>query len=195
MYWLKQFKIKRIIKKVKSLQHARTLSQPTSDGLKKEMLLYTQLESIFTSLIGHKKCPHAKEMLLAVYRAESGLDDSRAQYLLGKMLLEEGKFREKLQQEGVFSSDSNERRMKDCYKEAHAFLLAATNLNHIKAKRLYGLCYINAWGFDADQEKGFQLIVESIEQENSWDKVPQIFKEIGLNKPEFFNALMSRRSK
>ena len=134
-------------------------------------------------------------MLLAVYRASSMLDDSTAQYLLGKNLLEEGKFRDNLQREGVFASESNERQMRERFVDAHAFLMAAMKLNHIQAKRLHGLSYINGWGLPADKNKGFELIVESIEQENSWDRVPQIFKEIGLNKPEFFSALMQRRHK
>lgn len=195
MYWLKRFKINAIIKKIKVLQQSRLHNQPSNEAMAKELALYNQLESIYISLHGNKKCPYAREMLLAVYRAASMLDDSRAQYLLGKNLLEEGKFRDNLQREGVFASESNERQMRERYVDAHAFLLAAMNLNHIQARRLHGLSYINGWGLPADKDKGFELIVESIEQENSWDRVPQIFKEMGLNKPEFFSALMSRRKK
>ena len=194
-FWIKRFKINKIVKKIKVMQQSRVLNQPSDESVAKEIALYHQLAAIYTSLLGHKKCPFAREMLLAVYRASSTLDDSMAQYLLGKTLLEEGKFRDNLQQEGVFASESNERQMQERYVDAHAYLLAATALNHIQAKRLHGLSYINGWGLPADKNKGFELIVESIEQENSWDRVPQIFKEIGLNKPEFFSALMQRRHK
>ncbi len=44
-----------------------------------------------------------------------------------------------------------------------------------------------------DKKRGFDLIVDSIDQENSWDKVPQIFAALGLNKPEFFSQLTQRR--
>jgi hypothetical protein len=195
MYFLKRFKINNIIKKIKVLQQSRALNQPWNEAIAKEIALYHQQEAIYISLHGNKNCPHAREMLLAVYRASSMLDDTRAQYLLGKTLLEEGKFRDTLQREGVFASDSNERQMQERYVDAHAFLLAAMNSNHILARRLHGLSYINGWGVPVDKDKGFELIVQSIEQENSWDKVPQIFKEIGLNKPEFFSALVSRRNK
>ena len=47
---------------------------------------------------------------------------------------------------------------------------------------------------ELDKKVGFELIVESIEQENSWDKVPQIFASMGLNKPEFFSALTQLRN-
>ncbi len=194
-FWFKKFKSNKIIKKIKVMQQSRALNQPTDDALKQEIALYHQLADIYISLQGHKKCPFARDMLLAVYRASSMLDDSTAQYLLGKTLLEEGKFRETLKNEGVFSSESNDRQMHTLYTDAHAFLIAAMKLNHIQARRLHGLSYINGWGLPVDQNKGFELIVESIEQENSWDKVPQIFKEIGLNKPEFFSALMQRRNK
>ena len=191
-FWFKQFKINKIIKKIRVLQQGRVLNQPSDEAIAKELALYRQLKAIYISLLGNKKCPFAREMLLAVYRAASTMDDSQAQFLLGKNLLEEGKVRENLQREGVFASDNNERQMKERYLDAHAYLMAAANVNHVQAGRLLGLCYINGWGVPADKDKGFELIVKSIELENSWDKVPQIFKEIGLNKPEFFSALAAR---
>ncbi len=194
-FWLKRIKINRIIKKIKSMQQNRVLNQASDDVLAKEIACYHQLASLYTSLHGNKKCPFAREMLLAVYRASSMLNDATAQYLLGKNLLEEGKARENLQSEGVLASESNQRQMQDRYADAHAYLLAAEKLGHIQARRLHGLSYINGWGVPVDKNAGFELVVESIEQENSWARVPQIFKEIGLNKPEFFSALTQRRSK
>lgn len=193
--WFPGLKINRIIKKLKVMQQSRVLNQPGEEAVAKEIAYYHQLAIIYASLQGKKKHPFARESWLAVYRAAAMMDDSIAQYLLGKNLLEEGKFRENLQHEGVFASESNERKMQECYADAHAYLTAAEKLGHIQAKRLHGLSYINGWGVPVDQSKGFELIVESIEQENSWDKVPQIFKEIGLNKPEFFSALAQRRAK
>ncbi len=195
MCWFKRFKINRLIKKIRVLQQGRVNNQVSDELVAREIAFYHQLAAIYVKLQGKKKYPFAREMLLAIYRAASTLDDSSSQYLLGKNLLDEGKFRESLQKEGVFASESNERQMLACYAEAHAYLLAAVNLNHIQARRLHGLCYINGWGVPADKDRGFEMVVESIGQENSWDKVPQIFKEIGLNKPEFFSALTQRRNK
>ena len=191
--WLKRMKINRLIKKIKGMQQSRLHNQPTSEALLKEVAAYHRLADIYKGLLGRKKWPFARTCMLAAYRASAMLDDAIAQYLLGKYLLEEAKFRESLQQDGVFASESNENQVQILYRDAHAFLLAAEKLNHIQARRLHGLCYINAWGVPADKDCGFELVVESIEQENSWAKVPQIFKEIGLNKPEFFSALMQRR--
>lgn len=191
----KRFKINRINKKIKSLQQSRLHNPAHDDAIKKELALYHKLAKIYESLKGHKKYPFAQEMVLECYRAASTLEDANAQYHLGQALLEEAKFRDNLQTQGVFVSTSNERQSKQLYEEALAYLLAAVQLNHIQAKRLYGLCYIHGWGLPADKKRGFDLIVESIEAENSWDKVPQIFAQIGLNKPEFFSALTEHRSK
>ena len=171
----------------------RIHNQPNEESLKKEKAAYFQLAKIYQSVIGNKKFPLAREMLLECYRAAAGIEDATAQYLLGKYLLEEARFREDLQANGLFASPSNDRQSKMLYEEAHAYLIAAQTLRHIEAKRLYGLCYINGWGVEADKKKGFDLVVESIEQENSWDKVPQIFAAMGLNKPEFFSALTQRQ--
>ena len=194
MWGLKKFKIKRLIKKLKSMQEGRVHNQSNAEDLKKEMAGYHKLAIIYQSLVGKKKYPYAREMILECYRAATKIDDPIAQYILGKDLLQEARFRENLQLEGVFASPSNERQMSQLYEEAHAYLLAAEQLNHFEAKRMRGLCYINGWGVGLDKKTGFELIVDSIEQENSWDKVPQIFASMGLNKPEFFSALTQRRS-
>lgn len=176
------------------MQQNRVHNPVNDELLKKEIAGYKKLASIYQSLQGKKKFPFAYEMKLECYRAAAMLDDADAQFLLGKALLEEAKLRQELQQNGVFANPSNERQSHQLYEEALAYLVTAEKLNHIEAKRLHGLCYINGWGVAPDKKKGFDLILDSIEQENSWDKVPQIFASIGLNKPEFFSALTQHRN-
>jgi len=191
----KRLKIKRLTKKLKAMQVNRIHNQPSDEVLVKEVALYHQLGEIYSSLIGHKHFPYASEMKIACLRAAAEIDDSNAQYQLGKKFIEEARFREQLQRDELFASISNERQMNQLYAEALAYLESAEKLGHVEARRLHGLCYINGWGLLADKNKGFELVVESIEQENSWDRVPQIFAAIGLNKPEFFSALMKHRNK
>lgn len=194
MIFFKKFKIKRLLKKIKSMQLQRVHNQPSVDAIKKEVAMYHRLAKIYNTLHGKKKFPFARQMVRACYRASSALDDAEAQFLIAKSLLDEAMFCDNLQAEDVLGSQQNERQMKQCYEEAHAYLNAATQLNHIKAKRLLGLCYIKGLGVQPEQDKGFEYVVSSIEQEQSWDKVPQIFAEMGLNKPEYFSALMSKRA-
>jgi hypothetical protein len=189
----KRFKIKRLTKKLLILKQAREHNQPTDEAIHTEKTGYHQLAGIYMALQGKKKWPFSREKMLACYRAAAMLHDSKAQYLLGKALLDQAKMREELEVGDVFASQSNERAMRQLYEEAHAYLSAAEGLQHVEAKRLHGLCYINAWGVPEDKERGFKLVVESIELEKSWDKVPQIFASIGLNKPEFFSALTKMR--
>lgn len=194
MLGLTKFKIHRLTKKLKSMQQSRVHNQPSEEALKKEIAAYHKLAGIYHSLHGRKKYPFARDMWLECFRAASTLDDTMSQYLLGKNLLDEAKFRLDLQIKGVFASPSNERQTKQLFEEALAYLVAAEKLKHIEAKRLHGLCYINGWGVEPDKKKGFELIVQSIDQENSWDKVPQIFAAMGLNKPEFFSELTQLRN-
>lgn len=190
--WIKKIKINRLIKKIRVMQNSRLHNAVGDDVMARERHLCHRLASLCSSLKGKKNYPFAHVMYLAALRASSMLDDSTAQYLLGQCLLNEAKFREQMQRDGVLASENNNTQMLDLYREAHAYLLAADKLQHIQAKRLRGLCYINAWGVLEDKDTGFQLIVESIDAENSWARVPQIFKEMGLNKPEFFSALTQR---
>ena len=175
------------------MQQVRAHNQIGDELLKKEIAAYYKLVSIYQTLVGKKKYTFASLMILECYREASTINDAQAEYLLAKNLLDEAKFRANLQANEVFASDNNERRMQQLFQEAHAYLLAAETLNHIQAKRLRGLCYINGWGVEIDKKAGFELVVASIDQENSWDRVPQIFSAIGLNKPEFFSALTQHR--
>lgn len=193
MSYLKRWKINRITKKIKTMQLQRLNSQPSDAALKREILYYFELAAIYRRLFSNKKVPYAELMYIECYRAAAALDDSSAHYQLANLFVEEAKFREDLQKEGVFSSSANQKSCEQLYAEAHAHLLAAERLGHSTAKRLRGLCLINGWGVSVDKEAGFELIVASIDQEGSWDKVPQIFASIGLNKPEFFAAIMQRR--
>lgn len=188
-----QWKIKRIIKKLKVMQAHRVNNQPGDEVLKKEIAYYFELATLYKNRVANKKFPYPNLMHEECLRAAAGLEDAKANYQLGKMMLEEAKFRENLQKEGVFKSEANSKKYTLLYEEAHAYLSAAVALGHIEAKRLKGLCFINGWGVAVDNKAGFEMVVDSIEQEGSWDRVPQIFASMGLNKPEFFSAIMQRR--
>lgn len=189
----KRFKIKRLTKKINSMYQNRINNQPTDELVRKEISNYHELAKLYASLVGKKSYPFAEIMVRASLSAAARLNDTTAQYEMAKKLLDEGKFRSKLQEEGAFATKNNENEIVQLFEEAQAYLLAAEQLGHIQAKRLRGLCYINGWGVAVDKKQGFDLVVASIDQENSWDKLPQIFAEIGLNKPEFFSALTQHR--
>lgn len=195
MILFKRLTIKSLTKKLKVLQQNRQLNQPSDDIIAKEIDLYMSLLSAYQAFKNSKKNPYRELLVTECLRAAAGLDSSKAQYELGLKLLEEAKFREQLETDGLFANLINQRDMRQLFEEAHLWILKAENLGHILAKRLRGLCYINGWGVDADKDKGFELVLASIDQENSWDKVPQIFAAIGLNKPEFFSALGKHRHK
>lgn len=190
---LKRWKIRKIIKKLKAMQANRQHNQPADEVLKKEIAYYFELAAIYKSIKANKKVPYAPLLHDECLRAAAGLDDAEANYQLGKINLDEAKFRENLEKEGIFKSDLNDKKSRILYEQAHAYLSAAIALAHIEAKRLRGLCLINGWGLDADKKAGFELVVASIEEEGAWERVPQIFAAMGLNKPEFFSAIMQHR--
>ena len=193
MFGILSFRIKRAIKLLKSMQEDRLHQAPNPVRIQKEIAIYRKIAKIYARLVGHKKWPFAHIQAECCYRASAGLDDAESQYILGKKLLDEAIFREKLQSEMIFESLSNELRIKDLYKDAHGYLHSAVSDKPIQAKRLLGLCYINGWGVNADKDKGFDLIIASIEQENSWPRVQKVFAELGINQSEFFSELFQHR--
>lgn len=193
--WFKRFKIKRLQKQLRVISAARLNHTSSTEALQKEISLYFSMAKLYESVIGKKKHPFAREQALACYRAAAALDDAPAQFLVGQKLLEEARMREELQSGGLFASEANATYLKMLYHDAHGFLLAAEKHQHIKSKRVRGLCYINGWGVPIDKNIGFDLVVASIEQENSWDRVQKIFAELGINQSSFFSELFQHRKK
>lgn len=193
MHLFTGWKIKSYNKKLKAMQANRVHNQPADAVLKKEITLYYELAALYSKLKGHKKYPYASIMEVECYRNAADLDDAEAHYRLANLFVEEGKFRFKLNQEGIFRSQANLNACNTLFSQTLMHLEAAEKLNHVLAKRLHGLCLINGWGVESNKDAGFDLIVDSIEQEGSWDRVPQIFAEMGLNKPELFVSIMQRR--
>ena len=175
------------------MQLNRVNNQPNDQVIKREILYYFELAALYKKQIGKKNIPYAEIMMVECYKNAANLNDSSAHYQLGQLFLNEGKFRQTLQNEGVFCSEENQKRCISAYEQAHAHLSAAEKLGHVEAKRVRGLAIINGWGQPSDKNMGFELVVSSIEQEGSWERVPQIFTAMGLNKPEFFAAIMQRR--
>ncbi len=157
-------------------------------ALAKEIQFYYRLANLYHSLIGHKKVPFARELELECFRMAASLDDVKAGYLLGEALLEEGKFWQE-QYKSVFSYEVHKDYQERFYNEAFQYLANAEQNDYALAKRLIGLAYINGWGKEADQDKGFKLVVESIDMLGEWPKVTEIFKKLNLNTPEFYSQL------
>jgi hypothetical protein len=191
----KAYRIKWLIKKLIPLQQHRMNHQVPDEAILKEIQIYHKLNKLYSDLNGNKKFPFALVMARESLRMAAQLHDAEAQFLLGKLYLDEAKWREQLEKEKIFSSKENQRLMTELYENAHVYLNAADKEGHILGKRYHGLCYIFGWGVPQDKDKGFSMVVESIAKENSWQKAPQIFAALGLNKPEFFEAFVKHQGK
>ncbi len=193
MFNFKQGQINKYIKKIKAYQELRKNAEPSESALKKEIKTYHKLVNIYKKLIGNKNYPHAQLKINECYRVAAGLRDKDASFLLGKYMLDEANCRQELEVEGFFSHPINQKGRDNAYEQAHVYLQAATKLGHIEAMRLLGLCYIHGWGKPPEKDKGFDMVVNSIDKENAWDKLPEIFARLGLNKPEMIAELMQHR--
>lgn len=160
----------------------------------KEIKIHYQLIKLYKKRIGSKKHPYSCETLQESYRVCASLEHAESQYQLSKLLFDKANFWKGLQS-GCYASKITEKYMIDTFQEAHSYLNAAKSQDHPLAVRMYGLALIHGWGIDVNDEEGFQYIVKSIEIEKSWDKATQIFEELGLNKPEFFNSIVALKNK
>lgn len=181
-----------MIKKATAMHRNRQSNAVSDISIKKELVLLYEIAKLYDKYQFHKKFPHAREYALEAYRAAAALNDSNGQYVVGQRLLEEGKFWDSVQQT-LYACNAHKKYATDAYTEAFVYLNSAEAAGHPLAKRLKGLAYVNGWGVEKDSNKGFALVVDSIDLENSWDRATKIFEEIGLNKPEFFSSIMSIR--
>lgn len=191
--WLKKWKEKRLIKKIATLQRSRESNQVSQQKLDEEIKLLNELFSFYHKNRKNKNYPFAKAAQENCMRVAVSLGDSKALLWLGKTLLDEAKEREVWQKGVVLANTNNQKLMDDLFFQAHAYLQEAAK-NNIDAQRLLALCSIHGWGEPIDRKKGFGLLVESINREDSWDKLPEIFAKIGLNKPEFLKELIKFRT-
>lgn len=189
------WRLKSLQKKAKQLQQKQDHDEITDADIKKLIAVHKQLIKFYRRCRFNKKYPQAELYMQESYRTAANLNDMQAQYELGRHFLEQGKFWDKMEVDMIYPAKVYTNYAKACYHEAFAFLDVAKAQGHIHAKRLYGQALINGWGGEQDKDKGFLLIVESIEQANAWDKAAKIFEQLGLNKPEFFASMMDIRKK
>lgn len=191
--WFSQWQEKRILKKILVLQNDRLTNQVPQSSINLEIKYYHLLANFYQKHIKSKAYPYAAEMQENANRNAAQLGDEKALLWLGNSLLAHARAREMWQNDKVLATQDNQRKCEDLYLQAHAFLQEAAKKS-IEAQRILGLCFIHGWGVSIDRKKGFGLIVESINREDSWDKLPEIFSKIGLNKPEFLKELIKFRT-
>ncbi len=191
IFW-KRWKLNSLRKKARNMMLSREKGNVSDLELKKEIALHYHIAAFYDKYRYDKTLPYAREMALEAYRAAASLQDSNAQFIIGERLIDLGRFWQDYK-DTPYHCKVHDRYAADIFEEAFAYLEAAEAQQHPKAKRLRGLAFINAWGVAEDQDKGFKLVVDSIDMEQAWDRATQIFEETGLNKPDFFSTIMSLR--
>lgn len=184
--------LKNLQKKIAKL-HAVYQQDMTKQNAQNEIKAQYQLAEFYKKHLFDKQFPKAEIYLLECYRAIAALDDPKAKYLCGEKLLTEGKFWANWSQNPVYGSTIHKKYAQALFDEAHAYLNAADENDYVLAKRLLGMANMHGWGVPRDINKGYQLVLDSIELEKAWDRATKIFEELKLSSPEFFAALQSYR--
>lgn len=185
MNFLQKWRLKSLQKKAKKLHQARDQGKIEP---KQEIAVLYRLAKFYDKRMHDKKVPYARDIALEYYRAAAKLDDREAQYICSQRFFDKAKFWEQWAKD-LYGDQIHQQYMRSCYEEAFRYLTVAENAHHVLAKRSHGLAYIHGWGVDVDTEKGFKLVLDSIEMENSWNRATKIIEELKLNSPEFFEAL------
>lgn len=188
MNFFSRIKLKSLKRKVKNLYDKRDKGENVN--VKHEIKANIDLAKYYTKHSYDKHLPHARELALECYRAAGILGDASSQYNFAKRQIDTGIFWEEIYH-SIYGLPIHNEYAAQCYKEGYEFLKKAEENGYFLATRLHGLSYIHGWGVSPDKDRGFKLIVTSIDEAGAWDKATEIFKELGLNNPEFFSSIMA----
>lgn len=192
MNFFSKLKLNKLRKKVEKLHKLRQQDE-TKENIQNEITAQYQLVELYKKHLFDKKLPRAEIYIIECYRAVAALGEAKAQYLCGQSLLDQGKFWDRWSTNPVYGAAIHKKYAQTLFDEAHAYLQAADNNDYVLAKRLLGMANIHGWGIPKDMNKGYKLILDSIEAEKAWDRATKIFEELKLSSPEFFASLQSYR--
>ncbi|MES2141640.1 MAG: hypothetical protein V4471_01960 [Pseudomonadota bacterium] len=188
MNCFQKYKFKCLQKKLHKLH--RLYEQEGSDKqLKALTQAFYAMAAFYKKHSFDKGLPYAEFHVLECYRVLSSFGDPKAQYLLGECLLNYGKFWLDMVKNPLYKTNQPKVYAQTFFEESRVYLQAANEQNYFLARRLLGLVHMHGWGCDADLQKGYQLVLESIDLEQAWGKATQIFDKLQLNSPEFFATL------
>ena len=187
---LKKMKLNTLRKKVQENKERREAGR--APEIHEEINSLFELAEFYVDNGFDKDLPHADILSCEAYRAAAILGNSEAQYRCGKYFLEMGKFWDEVR-DSMLGCDLQNKYSDAYYEEAFFYLEEAETNGHALAKREHGMAFIHGWGVEADTQKGYQLVIESIDLEGSWDKATEIFQSLGLNSTEFFSMLGAMR--
>lgn len=189
---LKKMKLTGLRKKIEKHNALRESGNPAPRDLEIKALF--DLAKFYDAHHNDNDFPFAAELALEAYRAAAKHADPEAQYICGQRFLEKGKFWHQ-QLTDILPDDRQRHYAKENYAEAFQYLQEAQKHKHPLALRLHGMAYVNGWGVELDTNVGFKMVIDSIDWANAWDNATKIFEELGLNSPDFFQALGAMRGK
>lgn len=194
IHFLRNRKIKKLTRKLNQYHKNRQSNAVHDSVLAKEISTYYQLARFYDKHQFDKDLPDSQNLALENYRMAANMGDSNAQCIVGKRLMDSGRFWVNLNNT-IYHCEKHEDYADNYFKESVMYLNSSHEQGYFLATRLLGVAYVNGWGVDADVDGGGKLLVDSIEKEGAWDRASQIFAELGLNKPEFFSKFMSMKGK
>lgn len=192
MNFLQKMKLSKLRKKVQKI-HEQVSQAGSKVNPQAEVMAQYELAEFYKKHRFDSSLPHAEIYMLECYRAAASLGDPKAHYLCGRHLLDQAKFWDAWSRGPLYGAEIHKKYAKNFYEEAFTYLHKAEEQSYPLAKRLLGLATIHGWGVAKNVDEGSKLILESIDQENAWDRATKIFEELKLNSPEFFAALRSYR--
>lgn len=186
-------KMKALRKKVQKARDQTERGGGKNADVKNEITAQLELAKFYEKHYFDKDLPKAEVYALECYRAAAILGDVKAQFICGQRLLDQAKFWDVWSRSPIYGLAIHKKYAAGLYEEAFSFLRSAETNEYPFAKRLLGMIHIHGWGMTPNLDLGYQLVLDSIDQEKAWDRATKIFDELKLNSPQFFAALQSRK--
>lgn len=158
-----------------------------------EVAAHLELAKFYDEHRFDEDIPHAENLADECFRAAANLGDVRSLYNFGRRTFDKARFWDDLSN-SMYACEAQKKYADSYYREAFGYLQEADEKGSYMAKRLMGIAHYRGWGFDQNEEKGLDLIIESIDQQGAWDKAKDIVVTIGLDPQDFFSKLAARNA-
>ncbi len=183
---IKKMKLSALKRKVKKNQEKREAGNAVN--LEQEVSVLLELARFYEDNAYDRDLPNAIFLAQEAYRQAALLGDKEGQYKAGQLFLERGKFWIELL-DSELGCEIQKEYAKHCFDEGFKYLTDAHSNGHALAMRLHGMAYVNGWGVPQDLDRGYRMVVNSIDMENAWHNATKIFETLGLNSTSFFSKL------
>lgn len=190
--WFNKRKEAQLIQKLKLTRLMKGMDDSLASH-QQEINIYLQLAHLYGKCIGLKAYPYAHEMQKLAYRKAARLGNDDAKLWLCREMLKHAAEKEAWLSEGIFENDLHQKDYHAMYAQAQK-MLSRLSETHLEARILLGVARLHGSGEPVNLSEAYAYLVDLVDQEDAWHDLTQLFSNVHIQRPNFFDELIRFRT-